>query len=196
MGMAGSFDMTGKLDFESFEIYRLGAAVAFGASENYLSANVGIKLRSYDIAGGIFFGKTCTLDPIASWSPDVASALGAPPFTGAYVYGEGWIPISEAVLGIPASCVFNISAGIGAGAFYFLEGPTYGGVMKAGISGEALCVVSVKGEVKLIGVKSGGNLRFKGNGRVSGKVGACPFCVKFGKSVDLTYESGSWSVDF
>jgi len=196
LGLAGSLNVRGGLDFESFKIYKLGAAVAFGLNENYLAALAGIKIQSYDLSGGIFFGRTCTLDPIALIDPDVASVLGTPPFTGGYLYGEGWIPISEAVLGIPASCLFNISAGIGAGAFFFLEGPTYGGVMKAGVLGEALCIVTIRGEVKMIGVKNGDNLRFNGKGRLSGSVGWCPFCIKFGKTVGITYENGSWDVDF
>lgn len=195
VGMAGKFEMTGELNFESFKIYKMGAAVAFGLEENYLSATVGIKLNQYDLSGGIFFGRTCTLDPIAMWDPEVASVLGTPPFTGAYVYGEGWIPISEA-LGIPATCLFNISAGVGAGAFFFLEGPTYGGKIKAGVLGEALCVVTIKGEVVMIGVKSGSDLTMKGSGRLSGKVGWCPFCIKFGKTVSITYKNGDWDVDF
>jgi hypothetical protein len=196
LGLAGSLNVRGGLDFESFKIYKLGAAVAFGLNENYLAALAGIKIQSYDLSGGIFFGRTCTLDPIALIDPDVASVLGTPPFTGGYLYGEGWIPISEAVLGIPASCLFNISAGIGAGAFFFLEGPTYGGVMKAGVLGEALCIVTIRGEVKMIGVKNGDNLRFNGKGWLSGSVGWCPFCIKFGKTVGITYENGSWDVDY
>ncbi len=196
LGMAGSLNVKGGIQFEGFEVYKLGAAVAFGLNENYLAAIAGVRMRSYDLSGGIYFGRTCTLDPIKLIDADVASVLGSPPFTGAYLYGEGWIPISEAVLGIPASCLFNISAGIGAGAFYFLEGPTYGGIMKAGVLGEALCLVTIKGEVKMIGVKNGDNLRFKGKGRLSGKVGVCPFCVKFGKNVGIMYENGSWDVDF
>lgn len=196
LGLAGSFSVTGGLNFESFKIYRLDAAVAFGLYENYLAAMCGIKIQSYDLSGGIFFGRTCTLAPIELIDPDVAAILGAPPFTGAYMYGEGWVPISEAVLGIPASCLFNISAGIGAGAFFFLEGPTYGGVMKAGVLGEALCIVTIKGEVKMVGLKSGDSLRFNGKGRLTGKVGWCPFCVKFGKTVTITYQNGSWDVDY
>jgi len=195
VGMAGKFEMTGALDFQSFKIYKMGAAVAFGQQENYLSATVGLKINQYDLSGGIFFGRTCTLDPIALWDPEVAGVLGTPPFTGAYVYGEGWIPISEA-LGIPASCLFNISAGIGAGAFYFLEGPTYGGKMKAGVLGEALCVVTIKGEIVMIGVKSGDDLTLRGSGRLSGKVGWCPFCIKFGKTVGITYKNGDWDIDY
>lgn len=193
-GMAGALEITGGLKFETFEISYLGAAVAFGLDENYLSAACGLRFNKYEGFGGIYFGRTCTLDPIAMWAPDVASVLGNPPFTGAYVYGEAWVPLNEAI-GIPSTCLFNISAGVGAGVFYFLEGPTWGGNMLLGVSGEALCVVSIKGEIKLIGVKNGSNLRLKGSGRLEGKAGACPFCIKFGKTVGLTYDSGSWDVD-
>ena len=124
----------------------------------------------------------------------MASVLGSPPFTGVYAYGEGWIPISEA-LGVPATCLFNISAGVGAGAGYFAEGPTYVGAMLAGVSGEVLCLVTVKGEVKLIGVKQAGDFKFKGTGNISGEAGKCPFCVKFSKSIGLRYEQNSWHVD-
>ncbi len=196
VGLAGSFNVTGGLDFESFKVDKLGAPVAFGRYENYLAARAGIKLQSYDLTGGIFFGRTCTLDPIMLIDPEVASVLGNPPFTGAYLYGEGWIPISEVALGVPASCLFNISAGLVAGAFYFAEGPTWGGVMKAGVLGEALCIVTIRGEIKMIGLKSGDHLRFRGRGRLSGKVGWCPFCVKFGKTVTLSYERGAWDLDY
>ncbi len=197
-GLGGSFEMTGgELEFEAFAITHLGAAVAFGEFENYLSASTGLRFSEYQLAGGIFFGRTCSLAPIELWDPDAAEVLGGggmQTFTGAYVYGEGWIPISEALLGIPATCMFNISAGIGAGAFYFQEGPTYGGKILAGISGEALCVVSVKGELKMIGVKQGDDFRFSGQGRVSGKAGKCPFCVKFGKTIKAKYIDNSWDV--
>ena len=197
-GLAGAFELTGgALDFEAFTINALGAAVAFGTQENYLSAMTEMEFSDYRLAGGVFFGRTCTLEPIALWDPEVADLLGDPDptFTGAYVYGEGWIPISEALLGIPASCMFRISAGVGAGAFYFAEGPTYGGRLFAGISGEAICLVSIQGEARLVGVKQGDDFRFSGSGKVSGSAGKCRFCVKYSKTVNLSYIDGSWSVD-
>jgi hypothetical protein len=122
--------------------------------------------------------------------PDVGSVLGTPPFTGGYVYGEGTWPL------VDFGCVFNISASAGTGIFYFAEGPTYGGKIHAGVSGEALCVISVKGEIDLVGVKSGDDFRFTGAGKVKGKVGACPFCKRFNKTVRLTYENGGWDADY
>jgi hypothetical protein len=191
VGMAGAFEFAeGGISFESFEIPDLGAAVAFGLQENYLSANARAIFSGTEVAGGVFFGRTCTLDPIEMIDPDVAGVLGTPPFSGAYVYGEAWIPI------VDFGCVFNVSAAVGAGVFYFVEGPTYGAKMLLGAKGEALCVVTIRGEVALVGVKSGGELSASGRGTLSGKAGACPFCVKFNKSVKVTYRNGSWDVDY
>ncbi len=189
VGLAGSFEMVeGELGFEAFAITELYAGVAFGARENYLSANVRCAFTSYEVEGGVFFGKACTLDPF-SWDTDVQEILGDPPFTGVYVYGEGWMPI------VDYGCMFRIKAGVGAGIFAFVEGPV-GGKIFMGASGEALCVVSVSGEVTLVGLKDGNDMRMRGKGKVSGRAGSCPFCVKFSKTVTIDYDNGSWDVDY
>ena len=191
IGLGGSLDMVeGTINFEQFEITQFGAAIAFGLLENYVGANCGMRLDKYEVSGGLFFGKTCTMAPLELVDPDVANVLGAPPFTGGYVYGEGWMPI------VNYGCVFNVSAGVGAGMFYFVEGPTFGAKMLLGASGEALCVVSIKGDITLVGVKSGDSLSASGKGKLSGKAGACPFCVKFKKTVTATYKDGEWDVDY
>jgi len=198
LGMGGSFELTGgTINFEAFKITDIGAALMFGATENYLAAKVGVSFNSYEAFGGVYFGRTCSPDPLLLVDEDVADVIGEPnpTFTGIYVYGECHIPISEVVLGIPASCFFRISAGVGAGAFYFVEGNTLGGKIYAAVSGEALCIVGIKGEVTMIGVTQNGELRLRGKGRLSGKVGACPFCIKFGKTATITWDNGSWDVD-
>lgn len=190
VGMGGSFEMTdGEIGFESFAITELAAAVAFGAYENYLSACVRAAFDDYQVEGGVFFGRTCTLDPILLWDPLVASILGDPPFTGIYVYGEGWMPIYN------YGCLFTVSAGVGAGFFYFVDGPI-GGKLLIGAEGEALCAVNVRGEVVLAGSKNGDSLRLAGYGTISGSAGVCPVCVEFSKTVEFGYDNGSWSVDY
>lgn len=198
LGLGGALELTGgEIGFETFKITDMGAALMFGASENYIAAKLGLAFNSYEAFGGVYFGRTCTIDPLLLVDEDVAEVLGspAPTFTGIYVYGECHIPISEAVLGIPASCLFRISAGVGAGAFYFTEGNTLGGKIYASASGEALCIVSIKGEVTMIGLTSNGELSFRGKGRLSGKVGACPFCIKFGKTAIITYQNGNFGLE-
>lgn len=195
VGLGGSFQMTGgELGYEAFTIFDLKAAAAFGATENYIAASAGMIISNYEASGGIFFGRSCSPDPILLVDPLAGEIIGDGSFTGAYAYGETWIPISEAALGIPASCMFRVSAGIGAGIFYFMEGPVYGGRMLAGASGEALCAVSIRGDVSMVGVKDGGEFRFNGRGRLKGKAGPCPLCVKFSKTAKVKYDS-KWSVD-
>ena len=190
VGMAGAFEMTGgTLGFESFKVTQLAAAVAFGSLENYISAAVGAQFDSFEVMGGIFLGKTCDIAPLELWDPDVVEVLGSPPFTGIYSYGEGWMPIYD------YGCVFNISAGAGAGIFYFVDGPI-GGKIMLGAKGEALCAVTIRGEVRVAGSKNGGNFTLVGKGKLSGKAGCCPFCVKFKKQVKLTYKNGSWDADY
>ena len=202
-GIGGSFKLTnGEFDFKGVTISELGAAVGFGAAPDfnsvdfaYLAATARVVVSSYEGCGGIFLGKTCSLEPLTIVDPDAASVLGNPPFTGAYVYGEVWIPISEVLLGVPATCMFKISAGVGAGAFYFVEGPTVGGRITLGLSGEALCAVSVRGTVKLLGVVANGDMIFKGKGNITGTAGPCPLCLEFDQTMGLTYQRGAWSVD-
>ena len=191
-GMGGYFNMTGgPLSFEAFKINDMEAAVSFGALENYFTAGVDIDFTDWGLAGGVFLGRTCTLDPIILIDSEVASVLGTPPFTGAYVYGEARIPVLE-LIGIPSSCMLDVTVGAGAGVFVFVEGPTYGGKIVGEVSGEALCLVSIGGRMSLVGVKEGlsvtSPMRFSGSGNVKGKVGCCPFCVKFNKSVKVKFE--------
>ncbi len=195
VNLGGGIELTGELSFETFKIKYLGASMGFGQLENFFSCAARVAINKYEGMGGIFFGKTCTLDPFF-WDKDVQGILGNPPFTGAYVYVEVWIPVSEALLGIPATCFFQVSAGAGAGAGYFVEGPTFVGKMLLGAHGEVLCIVSVGGEIKLVGVKNADGLRLKGAGKLYGEIGWCPFCISFSKSVGLEYHNNSWEVDF
>lgn len=196
VNLGGGLEVKGEINFETFKIKYLGASMGFGLIENYFSAAARVAINKYEGMGGIFFGQTCSLDPFF-WDKDVQSILGtpSPTFTGAYAYAEVWIPISEALLGIPASCFFQVSAGVGAGAGFFIEGPTFVGKMLLGANGDILCIVSVGGEIKLIGVKNADGLRLKGSGKLWGEIGWCPFCVSFSKSVGLEYRNGSWDVD-
>ncbi|MCC5789738.1 MAG: hypothetical protein JJT75_08885 [Opitutales bacterium] len=194
-GIAGNVKTIGEIEFQKFTITKLNGGVAVGTRDSYLALAAGMIFSDYDISGNIFFGRTCSLAPLEMLDEDVAEIVGSPPFTGGYVYGEIWLPISETLLGIPATCMFKISAGVGAGAFYFVEGPTYGGQLLLGATGEALCLVTVEGEIKMIGVVRSGDLAFSGTGRIAGEVGACPICTGFDKSVKIIYENDQWSVD-
>jgi hypothetical protein len=192
-GFTGNLHVFGGLNFEAFKIGGLKAMVAVGGDQNFFAgAMEDAVFGDFAVSGGIFFGRACSPEPLIFIDPEVGEFLGTGTFTGAYAFGEGWAPI------FGGSCLLKISAGVGGGAFYFAEGPTFGGKLVLGISGEALCLVSVKARVSMIGSKTGtgaGGLKYAGKGTLSGKAGACPFCVKFKKSVSVTYDK-KFSVKF
>jgi len=214
IGVGGGFDITGSLKLATLELKRLAAAFAVGLEENYLSGFGQMKVQGWEVAGGAFFGKTCTLDPIKLWDPDVAGALGdpQPSFTGFYTYGEGWVPVNE-LIGIPSSCLFRLAGGFGFGCGMFIEGPIFVAKMKYGVSGDLLCLVSVKGE--LIGVATVDlknllepgadgetssdhglpSVTVRGIGKLTGKLGFCPVCLKFSKQKGITFKDGKWKFD-
>ncbi|MDE3068664.1 MAG: methyl-accepting chemotaxis protein, partial [Verrucomicrobiota bacterium] len=192
--LGGQLALKGTVDFQTFKLHDLAVGMAFGATENYIALKGGVKFNGFDFSGAAFFGRTCTLDPLKLIDPDVAKVIGNPPFTGGYLYAQGWLPISQLYTGIPASCLFEISAGVGAGAFYFAEGPTYGGKMFLGVSGQLLCIVSIEGDVTMIGVDHGGNVQFLGKGHFAASLGPCPFCIQVSKDVSISYLNNSWNI--
>ena len=195
LGVGAGFELNGAITFATFKITYLGAQMAFGAEENYFSGACALEFSGYKAKGGIYFGRTCTLDPFF-WDPDVKEVIGKPPFTGIYAYAEVWIPISETLLGIPATCFFEVSAGIGLGAGFFAEGPTFVGKMFLGAYGSVICLASLEGDIKLIGVKNADGLQLKGGGHLEGCLGPCPFCLCVNKHVDITYKNKKWDVSF
>jgi hypothetical protein len=192
LGMGGGIDLLGEISFaDSIVIHQLGASVMFGKFENYISAGVQLEVQGFQGGGGIFFGRACSLDPFF-WDPIVGEVIGDPPFTGFYGYGEFWIPINQ-LIGIPSTCLFNLSAGVGAGAGVFAEGPTVFGKMFLGVSGDLLCIVSITGEISLVGVAKPSGLSLAGEGRFQAEIGFCPICLKFDKTARLVKEGKKWS---
>ena len=193
-GFAGGIDLDGKITLGPATIKKLSAAMAFGAEENYFSAACRVAVNSYEGMGGLYFGRTCTLEPF-SWDPLIQKVIGEPPFTGAYTYVEVWIPVSEALLGIPATCMFQVSAGMGMGAGFFVEGPTFLGKVKLGVSGDFLCVASIYGDIVLAGKGSPSGINMIGSGTFEVEI-CVLICVSASKTVEVQYSNGSWDIDF
>ena len=193
-GFGGSFEMRGGLDFKTFKINELKAAVMVSDSQNdnYVSGFADVEIKNYGLAGGVFLGRACSVEPIRMWDPLVADFLGSNrKFTGVYAYGEGRMPL------VDYGCTFNVVAGVGLGAFFFAEGPEVGGRAHLEVKGEALCALSIKGDIDLVGSASADHgLRMKGTGKLKGKVGWCPCCVKFRKKVTINYANGMYSADY
>ncbi|SKB06342.1 hypothetical protein SAMN02745166_04452 [Prosthecobacter debontii] len=199
ISVGGRFETVGSMGFGGAEVTDVKGTVKIGMApgqnglvlgENYVGLAGAVRLSGSGLEGCIFLGRACTLEPILFLNPQLGNVLGSGGFTGGYVFGAGRLPI------VDFGCLLNLSAGIGAGVFYAAEGPTWGGEMQMSASGEALCVISVRGDVNLIGVKRGDDFRFSGQGRIKGKIGVCPFCKRFNKTVRFTYQGGSWDADY
>lgn len=191
-GFGGGMMIVGEISFgESIVIHQLGASVMFGLDEAYISAAAKLEVQGFAGGGGIFFGRACSLDPFF-WDDTVAAAIGKPPFTGMYGYGEFWIPIPT-LIGIPSTCLFNLSAGVGAGAGFFIEGPTVFGKMFLGVSGDVLCIISITGEISLVGVARPSGLSLAGKGRFKAELGWCPLCLKVEKTILMARENKKWT---
>ncbi len=204
-GIAGSLQTSGPLEFAGFVVKQVGFALAFGENENYIAANARVKLgQSSEIAGGVFFGRACDMTPlvtaVVSVSPYLLGAVnpieifGQPPFTGAFVYGEGMFPVFS------LGCLLEVRLIAGAGGWYFKEGPKFGGIIKAGVSGTVICVLSASGDITLIGSKQGLGLSspmaFVGMAHVEGCFGIWPFEVCVDGSTSVKYVEGEgWDAD-
>jgi hypothetical protein len=192
-GMGGSIEVIGDIKFgEQFIISEMGCAIMFGNTENYFSAEVAMSVgKSFKAKGGVFFGRTCTLAPFF-WDETIQQALGDAPFTGAYVYGEVHIALNQ-LIGIPSTCLFNLSVGAGTGLGYFTEGPTWIGKMFLSVEGEVLCIISVTGEISLVGVRNPQGLSLVGQGRLAAELGFCPLCISIEKTATMSYKNKKWS---
>ncbi len=196
IGLGGSFETTGEFKLEdTFTVKHLGAAAFFGLTENYLAATAELSFNGYEASGSLFFGTACTLDPIFLVDPDVGKLVKNGSFSGAYAFGRVSIPVTEVVLGIPCSCLFCISASSGVGVGYRAEGHEFIGKVEAGVSGEALCLVNIYGNVTLVGSIGQSGPKFLGIGEVGGCIGHKPIELCHDFRVTLSYDSGKWAVD-
>ena len=112
IGVGGSFELAdGAIDFETFEILEFGATMAVGAEECYLGAKARAIFSSYEVAAGLFFGRTCTLEPILFVDPTSVMRRWRRQFHRRLCLRRGLAADLGLVLGVPASCMFRIDAG-------------------------------------------------------------------------------------
>jgi len=201
-GFGASFQLDGPLELGSLTITKLDAGMAFGATDNYFCGAAGVDVNGWGGSGGVFFGRSCTLEPIQLIDPQVAGVvaplLNGQPFAGAWFYGDAHIPVLEALLGIPATCFLNVEAGLGMGVGYLRgnDQNIFLGKAHMSLEGEVLCLLDVSGSVDMVGAGSSDGLNLSGVGEVTGEIGICPFCKDFSKSIGVSYANGGWSVDF
>ncbi len=166
--VGGLIETSGSLNFEAVKVIAPSFAAGVGANEVYIAFSAGIVFNSVSMRGGIFLGRTCNgVEILESIDPEVGGLFTQNEITGIYSFGEAAIPI------VDYTCMLRVGATAGAGFWYFVEGPSYGGKLTAGVWGEALCLVSVRGKIVLIGGKEAAGYFFKGTGWVGGGLGWC-----------------------
>lgn len=192
IGFGGGVELDGKMENGGVTIKKMAGSFMASTMEQYVSAAADMDMGSAGLKGGFFAGRTRSLEPLAMIDPFVADFLGqpSPTFTGFFQYAEGRIPL------VDYSCAFRVSAGLGVGFFAFLEGPTLGGRIHAEVKGEALCTLSVKGDVDMVGRATPDGFSYRGHGRIRGKAGWCPCCVRFRKSVTFECLNQRWNADY
>ena len=201
-GFGASFQLDGPLELGSISITKLDAGMAFGETDNYFCGAAAVDVNGWGGSGGVFFGRSCTLDPIQLIDPQVAGVvaplLNGKPFAGAWFYGDAHIPLLEALLGIPATCFLNVEAGLGMGVGYLRgnDQNIYLGKAHMSLEGQVLCLLDVSGTVDMAGAGSTDGLALNGSGEVTGEIGICPFCKDFSKGIGISYSKSGWSVDF
>jgi hypothetical protein len=209
VGLCGDFGLAKDIDFQVVRLSNIKFGFGFGANNGYLYARGAGKLKTMDVAAGLFLGQTCDLGVVANADPDIGGLLPqvlpgySLPVKGAMIYAEGGMSLMP-LIGIPPSCVLDVRVSGGQGFFGFAGSSTVNGdgsipvvagiKQKLGVSGEVLCLVDVSGELVAVLAASGlvkdGGLSFQGlNGTaratVRGEVGVSPFSWDFEKSLGL-----------
>lgn len=201
--VAGRLETTGEISFEAVKILSPAFAAGVGENETFIAFRGSVVFNKVAMRGGIFLGRTCNAIAILSTiDPEIDGVITQDELTGIYAFGEASIPI------VDYGCFLRVGATAGAGFWYFVEGPTYGGKLTAGVYGKGVCLVSVRGKLVLIGGKESGGFFFKGIGWLAGGIGFCEpetwfttddvwadkWCATCVLYADATYRNG-WSVD-
>lgn len=245
-GLAGRLGLSnpeGAL-FGIIKVQQAELGFGFGGGDAYLYGKGAGQTDFYDLEAALFFGRTCDLLAVMTRVDAQAAELlndarfdtvlrptlpvGSPaplPVYGFYGFGYGAISVN-ALIGIPPSCMLNLKAGAGLGAFYFYRennlpghpaNQNYHTVLglrnDLGVSGELLCVADISARLSLIGaaVRSGESALnlpaqladatgISGNGvaTVEVTIGLSPFEVTLSKSLNMSfgYKPLKFELDF
>lgn len=185
--IGGAIDTQGSINFEAAQVLSPFFATGVGLNEVYIAFRGGIVFDDVAMRGGIFLGRTCNaIELLSSIDPEIDGVITQDVVTGIYAFGEAAIPILD------YSCMLKIGATAGAGFWLFLEGPSYGGKLTAGVWGKALCLISVRGKLILVGAKDPSGFKFKGTGWLAGGIGWCKPETWFTVD-DVWSDKGCWA---
>ncbi len=162
VGIFGSIQTAGALVFGAFKLMNMGLEAGAGKYETYLGAKAAASFQGVDINAAFLAGKTCNGDVLKRIDPEAADFITLPGgiFQGAYARGSASIPI------ISGGCALTVGAGVDVG-FWLLSAAgitNVGGILGGSAFGEAICLVGLRGGVKLMAESFDGDFRFRGTG--------------------------------
>lgn len=132
VGFAGSMGLEGEVGIDNLKVTKAAFGFGFGAGDGYLYGKAAGKMDIGAIKaaaeGRFFVGRTCDLGILQAVDPLVLEVLGqtaigasvnaTEPVYGSYGYGEGSFSVLS-LIGIPPTCMLDLRAGGGMGAFGF-----------------------------------------------------------------------------
>jgi hypothetical protein len=191
VGLFGGLEVAGTIDFTTFQLYDIAFASGIGLSETFLGASAGATFDDTQMEVAFLVGRTCSDEVLTSLDPQAGEFITLPrgEFNGAFVRGAASFPVWN------NGCFLTLGVGADAGSWLLIGPPlTFGGVLGGAAFGKALCIASLRGQVTLLGQKTGlevdlGSFRFEGEGWGAAGVG---FCEPGGWSSVARSRSDSW----
>lgn len=164
--LTGELDLTkGGLGSVGFD--KMGATLKFFADGDwYFKAEMLGKWDGFRAQAGFLAGNTTDMTPLKELDPDVARFLsGVDTFDGAYIglgVGFPWFDFG---------CFLNARVGAQVAGWYVTD--SFGGKVRGWLTGEGACLVSVRGDLTLIGGKVNDSFKLSGKFWVAGGIGFC-----------------------
>ncbi|MCC6624327.1 MAG: hypothetical protein IT385_23955, partial [Deltaproteobacteria bacterium] len=150
IGVFGGINTTGALKVGTFQLRNIAFMAAAGLQEVYIGARAQAIFESFSGEVAFFVGRACTMKPLLELDPGTAKFIAQPngpnsEFFGAYVHGAFQVPIFS------VGCMLKLAIGAEAAIWAFKSGPGFvlGGLVGGSLTGKALCIVSIKGAIRV-----------------------------------------------
>jgi hypothetical protein len=132
----------------------------------YFQAGLKLNFNGYGAYGDILLGNTKDMTPLQALDPVVADFL-----CGIHSFNGGYARVGVQGRIFDYGCLFRVSAGFEVGGWYITD--SYGAKLRGWVSGRGACVVSVRGDLTLLGGEVGDRFKMSGFMWVAGGIGFC-----------------------
>lgn len=166
ISLTGSLDLTqGGLSSIGFD--KAGMTLKFwNDGDWYFQAGLALRFSGYQAYGDILLGNCKDMTPLQALDPAVADFL-----SGINTFRGGYARVGVGASLFDFGCFFRLSAGLEVGGWYITD--NFGAKLRAWIAGQAVCLLSVRGDLTLIGGEVGDKFRMQGSMWVAGGLGFC-----------------------